>query len=210
LYSTDSSADETIPSDNGNESSFQKDSSPCMNTFAPIYHTCYGKEGFQLLHEKIFNTTNQWIKDHPHGPFTHYWLHCTNELGLHVDTDFSTTLQILKLKNLDDYYHLITNLPSLKNNFTFHWDNKIVYSTSSNLHQLPLSHLPTPDSLRTPALPTHEAISIASLQQDIVHLNDQLHKYNAHFEKSIGQLNEQLVEQNIKILNSMGTIHQHL
>jgi hypothetical protein len=109
LNSTDSSDDETISSaTNRNESPSQKDPSPGMDTFASNYYTCYGKDGFQMLHEQIFSTTNQWTQDHPHDPFTHYWIHCTDDLGLHADTDFSTALQIFKLKSLEDYYHFIT------------------------------------------------------------------------------------------------------
>jgi hypothetical protein len=214
-------------------------------------------------------------------------------------------------------FGFLCNLPSLKDNFTFHWDNKIVYSTSRALHQLSSPNPHNLDSLEVPFtvephnhtyivakndkdlvtlhlkledqihiwlknpqsclhpffetwntwnlkdIPHHnltwltiqdamgittfhayvdamnkcpiilqlydlvyhesgikyryipdpstnQTVSVASLQQDIINLNDQLCKYNVHFEASIQKLNQQLTNHDLHIVDSMGTIKQHL
>lgn len=101
----------------------------------PTHYTCYGHDGFQLLQQQLFPVIKEWVANHPQDPYTTFWNSCVAQ-GLTLTTNFSTTLSILQVSGLENYYHFLLNSPPLKSHFHFEWDNKIIYSnlTFSNVN----------------------------------------------------------------------------
>jgi hypothetical protein len=133
------------------------------NVFTPTHYTCYGQEGFQLLQEQIFPIIEQWTIANPDDQYTNFWTSCIAQ-GLNITSDFNTTLSLLQVSGLENYYHFLLNSPPLKSHFNFQWDNKIIYlRLSTETHLLP--------NKQTKGLPSHTCMTLTTPPHCLINQN---------------------------------------